>query len=341
MLRDVPRLVRGAALVGREVLKLAESGQILSSQIGWHPPTPAPVSRAAARKPRPSDSHTASGSTAGHTWPSSPVATPEAASAASPSQPSPEASPPAAAGPVGSATWAGLAMDDETEPPPELRAPSLPSSAAPDGTPDPSASAPGPAKEKGSSQRRVPVHPATRALHFGGLGLGLAAGAAAAAVRQTITGEKQANLLMSEANVERLAGTLCRLRGAALKVGQMLSFNDADVLPAPVRPALTSTRSPYTLALTLARSPYTLALTLARSPYTLALTLARSPYTLALTLARIPEPLPLPMILTINPYPCLRPYSYPILAVNLGPAIWQMLPLREGWGGGRGGGRKG
>jgi len=54
-------------------------------------------------------------------------------------------------------------------------------------------------------------------------------------VRQTITGEKQANLLMSEANVERLAGTLCRLRGAALKVGQMLSFNDADVLPAPVR----------------------------------------------------------------------------------------------------------
>jgi aarF domain-containing kinase len=63
----------------------------------------------------------------------------------------------------------------------------------------------------------------------------LAAGAAAAAVRQTITGEKQANLLMSEANVERLAGTLCRLRGAALKVGQMLSFNDADVLPPPVR----------------------------------------------------------------------------------------------------------
>jgi aarF domain-containing kinase len=233
-LRDLPRVLRGAALVGREVLRLAESGQILSSQIGWHPRTPAPIIRAAERKPRSGESSAAGSSAAGPTWPSSPVAKPEVAAAAPPPQPSPDAIPPVVAEPAGPPPWPRMTLDGNTEPD-ELRAPSLPTSAAPDSKPPPDPSEPPAAKAKGSSHRRVPVHPATRALHFGGLGLGLAAGAAAAAVRQTITGEKQANLLMSEANVERLAGTLCRLRGAALKVGQMLSFNDADVLPPPVR----------------------------------------------------------------------------------------------------------
>ena len=50
-------------------------------------------------------------------------------------------------------------------------------------------------------------------------------------------------LLMNEANVERLAATLCRLRGAALKVGQMLSFNDADVLPPAVRTLMERVRN--------------------------------------------------------------------------------------------------
>ena len=86
-----------------------------------------------------------------------------------------------------------------------------------------------------SSERGVPSHPVTRAMHFGGLGIGLATGAAAAAVRRALTGESDTPLVMSEANVERLAGTLCRLRGAALKVGQMLSFNDAAVLPPAMR----------------------------------------------------------------------------------------------------------
>lgn len=86
-----------------------------------------------------------------------------------------------------------------------------------------------------SDERGVPAHPVTRAMHFGGLGIGLATGAAAAAVRRAVTGETDMPLVMSEANVERLASTLCRLRGAALKVGQMLSFNDAAVLPPAMR----------------------------------------------------------------------------------------------------------
>jgi hypothetical protein len=40
---------------------------------------------------------------------------------------------------------------------------------------------------------------------------------------------------MTEANAERLAAALCRMRGAALKVGQMLSLADDKHLPAVVR----------------------------------------------------------------------------------------------------------
>jgi aarF domain-containing kinase len=92
--------------------------------------------------------------------------------------------------------------------------------------------------------RAVPTHAVTRAVHFGGLGLGLAAGAAAAAVRRAVGGSEAGDRspYASEANVERLAATLCRLRGAALKVGQMLSFNDADVLPPALRVAMERVR---------------------------------------------------------------------------------------------------
>lgn len=39
---------------------------------------------------------------------------------------------------------------------------------------------------------------------------------------------------LSERNAERLALALCRMRGAALKLGQMLSIQDESVVPAPV-----------------------------------------------------------------------------------------------------------
>lgn len=40
---------------------------------------------------------------------------------------------------------------------------------------------------------------------------------------------------LSEQNAERLALALCRMRGAALKLGQMLSIQDESLVPAPVR----------------------------------------------------------------------------------------------------------
>jgi aarF domain-containing kinase len=40
---------------------------------------------------------------------------------------------------------------------------------------------------------------------------------------------------ITESNAERLAAALCRMRGAALKIGQMLSIQDETVLPPQVR----------------------------------------------------------------------------------------------------------
>lgn len=40
--------------------------------------------------------------------------------------------------------------------------------------------------------------------------------------------------ILSEENAERLALGLCEMRGAALKVGQMLSIQDESLVPAPV-----------------------------------------------------------------------------------------------------------
>lgn len=54
--------------------------------------------------------------------------------------------------------------------------------------------------------------------------------------------------MLTEANAERLADALCRMRGAALKIGQMLSIQDESVLPPQVwgcrQPASQPARKP-------------------------------------------------------------------------------------------------
>mgnify|MGYP003703444551 CR=1 FL=1 len=48
--------------------------------------------------------------------------------------------------------------------------------------------------------------------------------------------EKQSTVypFLSEKNAERLALALCRMRGAALKLGLMLSIQDESIIPPPV-----------------------------------------------------------------------------------------------------------
>uniref|UniRef100_A0A8V5GM63 ABC1 atypical kinase-like domain-containing protein n=1 Tax=Melopsittacus undulatus TaxID=13146 RepID=A0A8V5GM63_MELUD len=72
-----------------------------------------------------------------------------------------------------------------------------------------------------------------------GLALGLGIGALAQAARAKLGGAPLgASSLLAGANGQRLAGALCRTRGAALKLGQMLSMQDPGFLPPDLLQAL-------------------------------------------------------------------------------------------------------
>jgi aarF domain-containing kinase len=56
-------------------------------------------------------------------------------------------------------------------------------------------------------------------------------------------GGMPSSLILSEQNAERLAEGLCRMRGAALKIGQMLSIQDESMLPPQLADILQRVRS--------------------------------------------------------------------------------------------------
>uniref|UniRef100_A0A8B9H8Y3 Atypical kinase COQ8A, mitochondrial n=1 Tax=Astyanax mexicanus TaxID=7994 RepID=A0A8B9H8Y3_ASTMX len=76
-------------------------------------------------------------------------------------------------------------------------------------------------------ERKVPVTRLGRLANFGGLAVGLGIGALAEVAKKR---DRKAVLdsspFLSEANAERIVRTLCKVRGAALKLGQMLSIQD-------------------------------------------------------------------------------------------------------------------
>ena len=43
--------------------------------------------------------------------------------------------------------------------------------------------------------------------------------------------------VLSEENAERLSKSLCKMRGAALKVGQMLAIQEENLIPKPIKDA--------------------------------------------------------------------------------------------------------
>ncbi|XP_077395681.1 atypical kinase COQ8A, mitochondrial isoform X2 [Festucalex cinctus] len=89
---------------------------------------------------------------------------------------------------------------------------------------------------KSARERKVPVTRIGRLMSFGGLAVGLGIGAIAEVAKKTFKPQQQeedqkksvldSNAFLSEANVERIVRTLCKVRGAALKLGQMLSIQD-------------------------------------------------------------------------------------------------------------------
>ncbi|XP_006742744.1 atypical kinase COQ8A, mitochondrial isoform X1 [Leptonychotes weddellii] len=83
-------------------------------------------------------------------------------------------------------------------------------------------------------ERKVPVTRIGRLANFGGLAVGLGFGALAEVAKKSLrpddpSGKKavlDSSPFLSEANAERIVRTLCKVRGAALKLGQMLSIQD-------------------------------------------------------------------------------------------------------------------
>ncbi|XP_038073239.1 atypical kinase COQ8B, mitochondrial-like [Patiria miniata] len=81
-----------------------------------------------------------------------------------------------------------------------------------------------------AKERSVPASRLGRVWNFGGLAAGLGIGAVTEKAKRSLglkeDGKFGGSVLFNEANAERIVDTLCRVRGAALKLGQMLSIQD-------------------------------------------------------------------------------------------------------------------
>ncbi|KPF70792.1 ubiquinol-cytochrome C reductase [alpha proteobacterium AAP81b] len=81
--------------------------------------------------------------------------------------------------------------------------------------------------------RAVPTGRLSRFARFGGLATGIAGGLLVDGARQLAAGKRPAlsDLLLTPANARKITDQLSQLRGAAMKLGQLLSMGGDDLLP--------------------------------------------------------------------------------------------------------------
>ncbi|CAI2362267.1 unnamed protein product [Moneuplotes crassus] len=101
-------------------------------------------------------------------------------------------------------------------------------------------------------ETKIPTSPSARALHFGALGISLVGGTISAALKQNlgisrplpeVVGRRRlARYAMTDDNSNRLSNTLCKMRGAALKIGQILSNTEDSVIPPSMQRAFDKAR---------------------------------------------------------------------------------------------------
>ncbi|KAG8416211.1 hypothetical protein J3459_013705 [Metarhizium acridum] len=87
-------------------------------------------------------------------------------------------------------------------------------------------------------ESKVPATRFSRLWNYGGLAAGMLGGAMTESVSRAFGGGGQGSVLLSGKNMERMVAKLSRMRGAALKLGQMMSFQDSKMLPAPIQEVL-------------------------------------------------------------------------------------------------------
>jgi len=95
-----------------------------------------------------------------------------------------------------------------------------------------------------SRYRKVPSARLSRLASFGQLAGGIAGGMLAEGARRLAAGERPqlSDMLLTPGNAMRLTEQLSRLRGAAMKLGQMISLDAGDLLPAELTAILARLR---------------------------------------------------------------------------------------------------
>ncbi|CAK4104720.1 unnamed protein product [Aphanomyces euteiches] len=103
-----------------------------------------------------------------------------------------------------------------------------------------------PAANKEWTEKHVPSSPLARIVGFGALAARLAVGTATAVIQNQAAAPNEKKTIhqafVSDQNAERLADALCTMRGAALKLGQMLSIQDENLIPPQLAAALDRVR---------------------------------------------------------------------------------------------------
>jgi predicted unusual protein kinase regulating ubiquinone biosynthesis (AarF/ABC1/UbiB family) len=95
-----------------------------------------------------------------------------------------------------------------------------------------------------ATERPVPESRLSRLAHLGRLAGGIAGGVLSAGARQLGQGKRPSlgDLLITTENAHRLADRLSEMRGAAMKVGQLLSMESGELLPRELSEALSRLR---------------------------------------------------------------------------------------------------
>lgn len=83
------------------------------------------------------------------------------------------------------------------------------------------------------SGKRIPSSRLRRLGHFGGLAAGIAGNVVAGGVRELASGKRprMSDLMLTPANARKVTDRLAEMRGAAMKLGQLLSMDSGDFVP--------------------------------------------------------------------------------------------------------------
>lgn len=101
-------------------------------------------------------------------------------------------------------------------------------------------------------ETKIPTSSTARAFHFGALGISIVGGTISEAFKQNLGfsqplpenmgGSSLKRYAMTDSNSNRLSNTLCKMRGAALKIGQILSNTEEAFIPKSIQQAFDKAR---------------------------------------------------------------------------------------------------